>query len=75
MNSSQWMRLIQHLAVLHHYLRSQLGTGRGPNYLLQDVSKLLTLSNLFNFNKNKIDDYHENCGIVYPQKKFTFSFN
>ena len=80
MNSPQPMSLIQHLAVLHHCLRCQLGTGFDSKYLLQDVSKLLILSKFFNFSRNKgvskafSDDYQENCGIVYPQKKFTFSF-
>ena len=54
MNSPQRMRLTQYLAVLHHCLRCQLGTGLGPKYLLQDVSKLLILSNFFNFNRNKV---------------------
>ena len=53
MNSPQPMSLIQHLAVLHHCLRCQLGTGFGSKYLLQDVSKLLILSKFFNFSRNK----------------------
>ena len=52
-NSPQRMRLTQYQAVLHHCLRCQRGTGFGPKYLLQDVSKLLILSNFFNFSRNK----------------------
>ena len=47
------MRLTQRLAVLHHCLRCQLGTGLGPKHLLQDVPKLLILPNLFNFSRSK----------------------
>ena len=49
MNSLQRMKLTQPVAVLHHCLRHQLGRGLGPKYLPQDVSKVLTLSNVFNF--------------------------
>ena len=80
MNSPQRMRLTQHVAVLHHSLRCQLGTGFGPKHLLQDLSKLLIFSSFSISAETKVysqvlsDDYQENCGIVYPQKKFTFSF-
>ena len=71
----QQMRLTQHLAVLHNCLRCQLGADRGPKYLLQDVSKLLILSTETKVSSKVFsDDYEETCGIIAPQKEFTFSF-